>query len=180
MWVLGSLAVTELLLGRSGVCAPLVCLGVLYLSVLRGWRLALVVGWFAGVWVDVAYCRPFPAHMLLVPAAVGLGRLWRGCQLTHRLAAQALPGLACGTAAGLLLTLLRGVGLPGGWPGWLFRLRLVASCALWGGVGLPLLCVALDTLSERLGLARYRQVGAEYLSGARGVEAEEGIGDEDA
>ena len=180
MWVLGSLAVAELLLGRSGVCAPLVCLGVLYLSVLRGWRLALVVGWFAGVWVDVAYCRPFPAHVLLVPAAVGLGRLWRGCQLTHRLAAQALPGLACGTAAGLLLTLLRGVGLTGGWPGWLFRLRLVASCALWGGVGLPLLCVALDTLSERLGLARYRQVGAEYLSGARGVEAEEGIGDEDA
>ena len=55
MWVLGSLAVTELLLGRSGVCAPLVCLGVLYLSVLRGWRLSLVVGWFAGVWVDVAY-----------------------------------------------------------------------------------------------------------------------------
>ena len=43
MWVLGSLAVAELLLGRSGVCAPLVCLGVLYLSVLRGWRLALVV-----------------------------------------------------------------------------------------------------------------------------------------
>ena len=29
MWVLASLAVAELLLGRSGVCAPLVCLGVL-------------------------------------------------------------------------------------------------------------------------------------------------------
>ena len=57
MWVLGSLAVAELLLGRSGVCAPLVCLGVLYLSVLRGWRLALVVSLIIPIFMVVVMYR---------------------------------------------------------------------------------------------------------------------------
>lgn len=170
MCVLSVSAVLELLLGGSGVLLPLVCLAVFHLSVLRHWGLALLLGWLGGMWVDMVYCRPFPVHLLLVPLMVGLGRIWRSCQMTHSLLVQCLPGLACGTATGMLLLLFRGTAFPYGWAGWGYRLRFVALCGVWSMVVYPVQCVLLEAVAERLGLRRYSRVGAEYLSGAEQVE----------
>lgn len=171
VWMTSALlvgAIIELLVGRQGILLPLTAMVCFHFGVMRCFRQALCLGWCAGVALDLAYGRPFPLHLVMIPVIIGLARLWRNYQLTHLLPLQAVPGLFLGLVMGGVpavvawFELVKPTGLDA-----LLMLWQAVRCALVSAVGLPLCCWLLDALSDRLGQTRFTKVGAEYLAGAR-------------
>ena len=156
------------MLGCAGVFLPLTGMVAFHFLVLRCWRLAFVLSWIFGVFVDLSYCRVFPYYLVVLPLVLFLARFWRGYHLTYVYFVQFVPGMAIGFFSGLAAVIVQCLNYDGivSLPV-MHMIWVICKCMMLSGICMPIVIWLLDKCSGLLGLMRYTRVGGEYLLGAR-------------
>ena len=153
----------ELMLGISGIYAPLVLLCMFYFGAFKHWRFALFAGLFIGSAVEMSYGRPMPICLLLLPFVTILSKFWRWTGGTVGILRQSVPGMFVGLLGGIggivLKTRIMGT-YDGSW-------RLALMSASVGFFLFPVLCGILDMVAGWMALNRYTRLSSgrrDYLS----------------
>lgn len=159
IWMIFCLSVcgmTELMLGISGIQAPLLVLGMFYFGAFKQWRFALLAGMSIGCIVELSYGRAIPVCLIMMPLLTLLSKLWRWMGGTMGMLRQSVPGMIVGALGGLSCMLLRMHVMGTSDGGW----RMVWLSAAIGFVLLPLLCGIFDMVAGWLALGRYTRLSA--------------------
>jgi len=141
--------------GAGGLPVPVTPLVVFYLGGVAGWRLALPLGFFAGIWLDLLYGRELPISAVVM-ALVGCSAIpWPAGDQARPPPAYCWPGALCGWLAAAIPGAVRLSGAAAGWSAlgeWLWQGLLAAGL---GAVFLPGLILVLDELAGAFGLPTY-------------------------
>ncbi|MDT8390882.1 MAG: hypothetical protein RRC34_10285 [Lentisphaeria bacterium] len=145
-------AVFEAAIGLTGVSLPMVLVISFYVFTAHLQRGLFSVACFTAVFIDIHFLRPALPTLLLVPAVLGLARLWRETgEVTHP-AVLFFPGFLIGLshcAAMLVFTFLAYRSFASLHP--MFFLADILLPAL----ALPVLTPLFDSCARRAGLPRF-------------------------
>ncbi|MBR6059802.1 MAG: hypothetical protein IKP58_16665 [Victivallales bacterium] len=153
--------IMELMLGISGIHAPLLLLGMFYFGAFKQWRFALFAGMFIGCIVELSYGRFIPMCLLTMPLLTLFSKFWRWIGGTMGMLRQSIPGLLTGALDGFSCVLLK-MQVMGTTEGcW----RMVWVSAAIGFVFLPLMCGIFDMVAGWLALGRFTRLSSGHHDG---------------
>jgi len=142
---------TELFFGSMGIILPLTALTVFYVSVSAGWPLALATASVCGLVVDIVYGRDcvLSPFILLVIALASM--YWASRSESQFLLFHIIPGALMAVLYTTPNMLINVFSLGVSWGSLFQNVSNFVFAAAFSAIMLPLLIIALDTVSEHFG-----------------------------
>lgn len=155
-WCAFFAVLAEVFLGNLGIICPVLAATCFYFAVTMGWNRAFIPFVIAATGLDVILGRVVPVTLLILPAAVVVGLIWRRQGECDRLLLQLVPASLLAVPAVPVYVVLGGlppsrIALPSLSHGMLLGLRVAAGLL----VAVPSVCFLLDRIGEKMDVPVY-------------------------
>lgn len=155
-WCAFFAALAEVFLGNLGITCPVLAAACFYFTVTMNWNRVFIPFAIAATGLDVILGRTVPVTLLILPAAIIVGLIWRRQGECDRLLLQLIPASLLAVPSVPVYAVLGGlppsrIVLPAVFHGLVLGLRVAVGLF----VAVPGVCFVLDWIGEKMDFPVY-------------------------